>query len=41
MMSDSIDNVLDDDEAEDETEDLTNQVTLFIHFHFPLREEMS
>uniref|UniRef100_M8BC90 Uncharacterized protein n=1 Tax=Aegilops tauschii TaxID=37682 RepID=M8BC90_AEGTA len=26
MMSDSIDNVLDDDQAEDETEELANQV---------------
>lgn len=28
MMSDAIDDVLDSDEAEDETEDLTNQVIL-------------
>ena len=26
MMSDSIDNILDDDQAEEETEDLANQV---------------
>lgn len=30
MMSDSIDDALDNDEAEDEIEDLTNQVALLV-----------
>lgn len=36
MMSETIDDVLDDDEAEDETDELTNQVS-FIKFLFLAR----
>jgi hypothetical protein len=38
MMSDSIDNILDDDQAEEETEDLANQVIFNSYFQTKLLE---
>lgn len=37
MMADAIDDVLDNDEAEDETEDLTNQVLRTLYCSFFLK----
>lgn len=35
MMSDAIDDALDNDEAEEETEELTNQVGFLLDWKFP------